>query len=167
MKINTNEISKIINGTGSFAETGLVADAKSYLRNSHPTKSNAENEKQIKRYEEEALKKFATINNLWITDLGTRFEGGSEQDVFFINNNNYLLKANTGIFYDTWTDYLNNLILHNLFFPATKYELIGFNNSNNKFKCVVKQPIVVADDSVDINDLKKFLKFFLKLKYNS
>ena len=153
-----NETNKIIGGAGGFTEKGFVANAKTYLRNACKAKPNAESQKQCKAYEEEALKTFATKNNLWIKDLGIQFEGGSEQDVYFTEDTNYVLKANTGLFYQTWTDYLNNLMLHNLFFPATRYELIGFNNSNEQFKCIVKQPVVIADDIIDTNKLQSFLE---------
>ena len=153
-----DEIHKIIRGIGKIAEKGLIANAKTYLRNAITTKQDVENKKQTKRDEEKILKQFATENNLWINSLGTRFEGGYEQDVYFTEKINYVIKANTGVFYQTWSDYLNNLTMHNLFFPVTNYELIGFNNSDNEFKCVVKQPLVIADDIIDNKELKQFLE---------
>jgi len=163
-----DEIHKIIRGTGRIAVKGLITNAKTYLRNAITTKQDVENKKQTKRDEEKILKQFATENNLWINSLGTRFEGGYEQDVYFTEETNYVIKANTGVFYQTWTDYLNNLILHNLFFPTTNYELIGFNNSDNEFKCVVKQSVVIADDIIDTIELKQFLENigFVNKKYN-
>ncbi|SEO11047.1 hypothetical protein SAMN05216436_1345 [bacterium A37T11] len=56
---------------------------------------------------------------------------------------------NDAIFYETWEDYLNSLLLHNYFFPATSYELIGFYKEAEKLYAAVRQPFIIATSTTD------------------
>jgi len=49
----------------------------------------------------------------------------SLQKVYLNDDGLSVTKLNDSIFYETWTDYFNSPLLHNFFFPATSYELIG------------------------------------------
>ena len=71
----------------------------------------------------------------------------------------YVIKLNDTIFYASWKDYFNSLLIHNYFFNSTKYELLGFKIINKKIFAVVKQRFVKADETVDLEQLKSFLEF--------
>lgn len=68
-----------------------------------------------------------------------------------------VIKLNDGIFYETWTDYLNSLLLHNYFFPDTAYSFIGFTKRNDKIYAVVKQPFIKETEPTDLNKVREFM----------
>ena len=68
-----------------------------------------------------------------------------------------VIKLNDAIYYETWQDYFNNLLLNNFFFPDTAYDLIGFHESENILYAVVQQDFIKWDESTDLENVKKFL----------
>jgi hypothetical protein len=54
---------------------------------------------------------------------------GAEQKVYFVETENVVIKVNTGVFYEFWEDYFDSLLLHNFFFPTTKYTFFRFSNA--------------------------------------
>ena len=64
---------------------------------------------------------------------------GAEQRVY-IQNDKSVLKLNDSIYYESWVDYFDNLLLNNYFFPDTAYELVGFYKSiDNVLYALVEQ----------------------------
>ena len=63
------------------------------------------------------------------------------------------------MYYATWLEFLNSVLLHNLIFLNTAYSLIGFTKENNILYAVLKQPFITSDAQVDLNDIKEFLIF--------
>jgi Serine/Threonine/Tyrosine Kinase found in polyvalent proteins len=61
------------------------------------------------------------------------------------------------IFYASWFDYFTNLLLHNSFFPNTRYEFIGFIQKNDHFYAIVKQPFIGATENTKLEHVKEFL----------
>lgn len=82
---------------------------------------------------------------------------GAEQRVF-LKDSKFVLKLNDSIYYNSWLDYLNNILLHNYFFEDTAYNLIGFTKENEVLYAVVEQPFVTTSDSTDLNQVKIFLE---------
>jgi hypothetical protein len=115
-------------------------------------------QKHYKKQEAESLKIFITQNILWIegVNIAQYISEGAEQKVY-LSGDNFVLKLNDGIFYTSWEDYLNNLLLHNFFFPDTAYELLGFTIDNDVLFAVVKQRFVRATAKTDLELLKDFL----------
>ena len=64
---------------------------------------------------------------------------------------------NDSIYYSSWLDYINNLLLHNYFFSDTAYELLGFTTENDILYVVVQQNFVTTDSLTDIDQIKSFL----------
>ncbi len=54
-------------------------------------------------------------------------------------------------------DFLNSLCIHNLLFPETSYELIGFSFINELF-AIVKQNFIVSNQDVDLEEVETILK---------
>ena len=67
------------------------------------------------------------------------------------------MKLNDGIYYNSWKDYFDNLLLHNYFFLDTAYELIGFTKDNEVLYAVVKQNYVSITSETNLEDVKNFL----------
>jgi hypothetical protein len=62
---------------------------------------------------------------------------GAEQKVY-LKNSSTVIKLNDAIYYLSWIDYLNNLLLHNYFFQDTAYDLVGFTKINQQLFAVVE-----------------------------
>lgn len=159
LKSIKHELQNLINGTGQQSESALIHAAKAYLTNNSTTGNKAEDAIERRAEEERALIDYAQKNNLLIEkeDLGIFIAEGAEQKVFFLEGNSFLFKASDAIFYTSWTDYLNNLLLHNYFFPDTSYTLAGFVLEENKLFAVVKQQFVANTEVTDLVRLKEYL----------
>lgn len=57
-----------------------------------------------------------------------------------------------------WVDYFHNLLLNNLFFSDTAYQLLGFHKDLDVLYAVVEQPFVKANEKTDLNLVKAFLE---------
>ena len=75
-----------------------------------------------------------------------------------ICNGSTVLKLNDAIYYANWVDYFHNLLLNNLFFPDTAYQLLGFHKDLDVLYAVVEQPFVKANEKTDLNMVKAFLE---------
>lgn len=83
---------------------------------------------------------------------------GYEQKVYMDGDiSEKVLKVNNCEFYLSWKDYFNSLLLHNLFFPATAYKLIGFVNINGELNSVVAQIYIKEVEDTDITKVKQFM----------
>jgi hypothetical protein len=69
-----------------------------------------------------------------------------------------VVKINDAIFFAFWIDYLNNLIIHNYFFPDTAYTLLGFRKINDILYAVVEQPHIQKTEDINLDQVKEFLK---------
>lgn len=65
---------------------------------------------------------------------------------------------NDAIYYTSWVDYLHSLLLNNLFFPDTAYQLLGFYQEQETIYAVVEQPFVKATEKTDLSFVKSFLE---------
>jgi hypothetical protein len=117
-----NELQNIISGKSKVKFGKLIQTSSSYLKRSKGTSTLVENSKQSKRKEAEILIHYINKKNLWIDDLDfNKFVSeGAEQRVY-LKNGKKVLKLNDTIYYSSWIDYFNNLLLNNYFFPATAY----------------------------------------------
>ena len=158
LKSVKNELQNIIKGKSSSGESDSIQAAKTYLRNYTQSSGKSEDPKPDRSEEERALKEYAKQNGLLIgkSDLGVFITSGAEQRVFYKEGDTMLLKVADAIFYVSWEDYLNNLLLHNYFFPDTAYTLIGFLD-DDKLHAVVKQQIVLLTEKTNLDVVKNHL----------
>ncbi len=154
-----NELFNIISGKGEISNGTIIQTITCYLRDCKNTSSNAENEKHFKEQEKKRLIEFINHNHLWIDniDFSQYVSEGAEQRVF-LKNGEHVLKLNDGIYYNSWRDYLINLLLHNFFFPDTAYNLLGFTNEDNVLYAVVEQNFVTVTSTTNLELVKEFLK---------
>ena len=141
-----NELQDIINSDEFKGGKNLIKTAQTYLRNGAKASTTSSSNQLDRAKEERALIGFATSENLWIEEsqLGNYITEGAEQKVFFLPNDRFVYKLADGIFYKSWIDYFNSLLLHNAFFPSTAYELLGFLKKDDKFHVVIKQIFIVS-----------------------
>lgn len=98
----------------------------------------AKTSKLFKQKETKELIKYITKNNLWILniDFDKFISQGAEQRVFIFDEK-HVFKLNDSIYYASWLDYLNHLLLNNYFFPDTAYNLLGFYEQDQVLYAVV------------------------------
>ncbi len=134
-------------------------------------KTGFDRQLSIKEKQSKALIDFIDKENLWVeTPPASEFfltEGG-ESEIFFNPNNKYITKLNDAAYYATWLDFLNSILIHNLLFEATFYELQGFIKKDNGLKAVLRQSFIISDARVSLAEVKLFLEYngFMNTKRN-
>ena len=97
---------------------------------SGPTvKTEFESKRLVKEAQVACLKTYATKNGLWFDNLPNDFiylTKGGESKVYLDQDGLNVFKINDAVYYATWAEYFTSLVIHNLLFPNTAYDLIGF-----------------------------------------
>lgn len=125
-------------------------------------KKDFESKSIIKEKQVEFLKHYSTKNNLWVSELpddNSFLAKGGEAMVYFNSDNRSVIKLNDAIYYATWLEFFNSLVIHNLLFSETTYTFLGFIEKKNSFQAVLKQSFIASDGPVDLSDVKKILAF--------
>ena len=155
-----HEIQCILQGKSEVSNGTLIQTIASYLRRSQETSSMAQGSKHFKQQETKELIKFINIHHLWNCniDFHSFITEGAEQRVY-IQNEKTVLKLNDTIYYLSWLDYFENLLLNNYFFPDTAYKLLGFYKSvDDVVYALVEQSFVKATTHTDLEQVKDFLQ---------
>jgi Serine/Threonine/Tyrosine Kinase found in polyvalent proteins len=154
-----NELQNLIRSDESQREANLIKATQSFLRRISEAGSAFKSEKSERAEEERALIRFAGENGLWVDEkmLGIYITEGAEQKVYYSGDGDHVVKVADAIFYTTWLDYFNNLLLHNFFFPTTSYSLTGFLLRNEKLCVVLRQKLIVSGEKTDLNNVAELL----------
>ena len=154
-----DDIQHILSGKSQVKHHYLIQTACSYLKGSEGTGKMAQDQQQLKEQEAEKLIQFAEANNLWVENINIEnyVSQGAEQKVY-LKDGATVLKLNDAIYYASWVDYFHNLLLNNLFFPDTAYNLLGFHKDQDVIYAVVEQPFVKATEKTDLTLVKTFLE---------
>lgn len=161
MKNIKNELQNIITGNGQIGDKNLIKTIQDVLRRNEESIQISSQNKLVKSEEEIVLKHIIEAEDLTYKEEiseSNYISEGAEQKVYRLDDK-YVIKLNDTIFYASWKDYFNSLLIHNYFFNSTKYELLGFKIINKKIFAVVRQRFVKADETVDLEQLKSFLEF--------
>jgi hypothetical protein len=152
-----DELHNVLSGKSQVRFGAIIQSIASYLNDGTQTSAIIEDEKYFKKQETKRLESYISDKNLWIDiDLTQYVSEGAEQKVYLKDTEN-VLKLNDCIYYNSWKDYLYNLLLHNYFFPDTAYDLIGFTTDNEILYAVVQQSYVSITSTTDLNQVKEFL----------
>jgi hypothetical protein len=152
-----HELYNVLSGKSQVRFGAIIQSIASYLNDGTQTSAIIEDEKHFKKQETKRLENYISEKNLWIDiDLTQYVSEGAEQKVYLKDTEN-VLKLNDSIYYNSWKDYLDNLLLHNYFFPDTAYDLIGFTKDNEILYAVVQQSYVSITSNTDLNQVKEFL----------
>jgi len=153
-----HELQNIISGKSQVRHGDTIQAVSRYLRKSKSTSSTFESSKQIKGEEATLIKQFCDKNSFWITaiNINVFVSSGAEQKVYLYNKHK-VTKLNDSIYYETWIDYFNNLLLNNYFFPDTAYQLVGFYEQDEVLYAVIEQKFVESDVTTNLENVKRFL----------
>lgn len=159
------KIQNIISGISIEGESNNCTTARNFLCASFTTsttvKKEFEHRAKIKEEQHKLLISLAKENNFWLQKLpidNTYFARGGEAKVYLANDGRNVIKINDAIYYNTWLDFLNSVLLHNSLFKDTIYKLIGFLEIEKKLFAVLEQPFVISTDPTDLLNVKTFLQ---------
>lgn len=153
-----NELQHIFSGQGEVKFGTVIQAIISYLAGSEESSEKNQQDKYFRKEETKRLISWIENESFWYLniDFNAFVSEGAEQKVF-LNNDYEVLKLNDGIYYSSWKEYLQNLLLNNYFFPDTAYELLGFYSENDILYAVVRQKFVKSDEATNLEKVKEFL----------
>jgi hypothetical protein len=154
-----DELFHVLSGTRPVRHGGIVQAIACHLENGSGPGGLVADTKLFRSAEEAAL--IAWIHEHRLMVEGVRLDdfvsSGAEQRVF-LRDDRHVVKLNDAIFYKCWRDYLLNLLIHNVLFPDTAYELVGFTQENQRLYAMVQQPFVAADVPTDLELVRRFMQ---------
>lgn len=153
-----DEIQHILSGKSQVKYGDFIQTIISFLRRSETTSDLVKEDKHFKEKETKVLIDFIEQNNLWVNNINLEnyISQGAEQKVYLKDEKN-VIKLNDSIYYISWLDYLNNLLLNNFFFPDTAYKLLGFYKNEVILYAVIEQPFVKATEKTNLDLVKQFM----------
>jgi Serine/Threonine/Tyrosine Kinase found in polyvalent proteins len=159
-------LENIINGIVLPGQKDNLTAARNYLCSGFSTSTTVEKDfdrqSAIKEEQGKKLKTFIEEQRLWLQNFAPDeryLTKGGEALVYFDNDNRSVIKLNDAVYYSTWLDFFNSVLIHNTLFEKTAYELLGFTENENGLLAILKQPFVIADGEVDLTDVKKLLEY--------
>lgn len=161
MKNIKDELQDIILRNEQIGTSSQLKKAQNFLRGYAETSISSEKQQRFKDEETTALITFAEEALLFYNYpilLKDFISQGAEQKVYRFDDT-YVLKTNQSVFYETWLDYFNSILIHNFFFPTTAYTFLGFQIIDNKLHAVVKQEFIFSNESTDLKAVKEFLEY--------
>jgi hypothetical protein len=132
------------------------------FKTSTTVKENFESNAIIKEKQVEFLELFINEHNLWISEMPGEdryLTRGGEARVYLDKDNRHVIKLNDAVYYATWLEFFNSILLHNLIFENTNYSLIGFLKEDNKLYAYLRQPYIIADSLVELEEIKELLMY--------
>jgi len=159
------KLQNIIKGTLLQGQQDTCTTIRNILCQSFATsptvKSEFESKAILKEKQGQFLKSYAKKVSLWLTSLpaGSQYlTRGGESQVYLAVDNRHVVKLNDAVYYATWTEYFNSLVIHNLLFPSTAYSLLGFMEINESLCVMVQQPFIEGEQA-ELEDIQELLTF--------
>jgi serine/threonin/tyrosin kinase-like protein len=164
-----NEIREKLQDIVRGARLQRAADRCSTIRNllvesfgaDSTVKREFESRAIIKEKQVSFLKSWAKETGLLLDSLplGSAYlTRGGESEVYLTADGLNVIKSNDGIYYATWTEYFNSLVIHNLLFPSTAYTILGFIENDNNINVVLEQPFIEGEQA-KLEDIRELLTF--------
>jgi hypothetical protein len=158
-------LENIIRGNVIEGQSDTLTTTRNYLCQGFATNTriekNFDHQSAIKEKQKEYLNDFISHHNLWHPDAieNNYLTEGGEAKIYLGADDNTVLKFNDAIYYSNWLDFLNSVLIHNIFFCETLYDLKGFVQKDKTLYAVMEQPFISKDKPTDISDIKKFLDY--------
>ena len=125
-------------------------------------KAAFESKQPVKKDQAQYLQQLAIASGLMLPAILSEWAyltRGGESSVYLNVGNKSVIKLNDAIYYATWLEYFNSLLIHNLLFPNTSYTLIGFMIIEDVLYAVLEQPFIISSETADIQAIKELLEF--------
>lgn len=131
-----NELQDILSGKNEAKYGSPIQTILSYLTGSEKTGETNQQDQYFKKEETKRLIKWIEENQFWYADIDIEpFVSERAEQKVFLKNEFEVLKLNDSIYYNSWRDYLQNLLLNNYFFPDTAYQLLGLSRKRRSIIC--------------------------------
>ena len=160
-----NKLQNIVNGTRFEGPADNCATVRNLLIESFETDSTVKSEFEsraiVKEKQANFLRAWAEEMGIWLDNLPMGSEyltKGGESKIYLAPDRLNVIKVNDAIYYATWDEYLNSLLLHNLLFPNTAYLLIGFIKIDNGLSAVLQQPFIEGTQA-QLDDIRELLSY--------
>jgi len=157
------KLQNITSGTLIEGPTDHCTTIRNILCRSYPTsttvKKDFESKSIAKEEQARLIEQYCTEKNWWIDLPSTYLTRGGEAKVYLDVSQKDVIKANDAVYYATWLEFINSILLHNLFFENTAYTLVGFHKEPENLYAILKQPFIVSDGIAELSDIKLFLEF--------
>lgn len=160
-----NKLQNIVNGTRFEGPANNCATVRNLLIEGFGTgstvKSEFESRAIVKEKQASFLRAWAEETGIWLENLPIGSEyltKGGESKIYLAPDRLNVIKVNDAIYYATWDEYLNSLLLHNLLFPNTAYSLIGFTEIDNDLSAVLQQPFIEGEQAL-LDDIRELLSY--------
>ena len=161
-----NKIENITAGIIIEGQPDTCTTTRNFLCRSFATsttvKTDFEGKAIIKKEQADSLEIYSTDNGLWLKDLPGEdmyLTRGGESRVYLNSDKKTVVKLNDAVYYATWLEFFNSILLHNLIFENTAYTFLGFIKPEDVLYAVLKQPFITSDAQAELEDIKKFLVF--------
>ena len=133
-----NKIENITAGVIIEGQPDNCTTIRNLLCASFPTSTTVKKEFEsnaiIKKEQAQLIEQFCRENGLWVDELPAEdsfLAAGGEARVYYNAPDLTVTKLNVGVYYATWLEFLNSILLHNLIFDNTSYTLLGFTKDND------------------------------------
>ena len=163
---NKEKIAHIVHGTILEGQQDSLTTIRNLLCSGYPTsrtvKKDFESQFLVKKEQAEFLIQYCNSHNLFLNTLPAEEQfiaKGGEATVYLSLDRRNVIKLNDAVYYATWLEFFNSVVLHNIFFPYTSYQLLGFSIVNNKLMAVLQQPFIISDSLADLADIREFLEY--------
>ena len=154
--MTSNELQKnikhIIQGSIINGQNNYLTSAPNFLSSSFKTNTtitkNFQEQSSIKKEQAQQLIEFITTTKKWLHELSNTLQyltQGGEAKIYFAEDAQHVIKLNDAVYYNTWLDFLNSVLIHNLLFEDTAYQLLGFTIVDNELLAILKQPSFSAE----------------------
>lgn len=165
-----NEIKRkledIIQGNVIEESGDACTAARNYLCRGYSTdttvKKDFEGKQRIKKEQAANLQSFAVKNGIFWEALPQDWQyltRGGESLVYLSNDGLSVVKLNDAIYYATWLEYFNSLVIHNVLFPDTGYSLKGFIDFEGRLHAVVSQRFIRSNETADLHAIRAYLQY--------
>ena len=170
---NNTGNTETVAGKQQTSNGGLLADAQSRIKE----RSNNDRETQEqgvlsqedidKRNQEdrESLEKFAKEQGKWADDVDTKLEkkygsriGHGSEAWVYLKDKNTVIKSRSITGYNTVSDALRSIELHNTLFPETAMKVVGFGNGDGEFSIIIEQPYIANGVYASQEEIDSFVK---------
>jgi hypothetical protein len=158
----------IIGGARIIGATDSCSAIRNYLCEGFrtgPTIKSQFSSKSIDKEEQAiALGSYARKSGIWFDEIPKDWlflAKGGESEVYLSPDNKSVYKANDAVYYATWLEFFQSLLIHNLLFPDTTYKCIGFSALNisgeQKLVTLLQQPYVQISQNASLTDIRSYL----------
>ena len=158
-----DKIKNITSGAVINGQPGHCTAIRNLLCSRYPpdrtVKTNFEGKSVTKEEQSALIASYCDEHNLWMQPPGDYLTRGGEARVYLDPDAMDVIKVNGGVYYATWLEFFNSILLHNVLFENTAYTLIGFYREEGQIYAMLKQPYVECNRTVEIAEIKTFLEF--------